>query len=438
MVSSGSTTQDMNAPTEISSQEQEEKGTMDNDQSYVEEEDDSRKIFLSRIANDFNKDSIIRIFEKEFGKNCIEEVALSVKHDNDEEKKEEENANNDFNNGNGKRKGKEEVNHRGFGFVTMSSIEKRNEAVEKGTVRGKAKELSKRKHTMYIRPIVRQQDEGTCVQVETETGDDNSNNNHHQNEANICYLWMNFRCPYGEDCKFEHKGEGGCIDTKGTNDPAKKMKKQKCFSYKKTGKCKLGDKCPYNHEFEVKVKPKLEENEKKDSKDIDCINWKTKGKCRKGDKCPYRHDDSVRQAFLAKKEKKKDKKKKRGRNDNAQPLSIRVFGLNYDSKEEDVREFFKDCGTIKEITFPTFEDSGRSKGYCGILFTSPKATAKATELDGSSLHDRWLSVQAGKMYLKQWEEMEKERANSKKGDEVTLGEFGQKIKKRKKHGFKNE
>ena len=72
---------------------------------------------------------------------------------------------------------------------------------------------------------------------------------------------------------------------------------------------------------------------------------------------------------------------------------------------------FQHCGPIVELTFPTFEDSGRSKGYCGILFQSPKAVAKAVELDGKELHGRWLRVQAGKMYLKQWEEQHASRAN---------------------------
>mmetsp|Transcript_24406 Transcript_24406/g.30034 ORF Transcript_24406/g.30034 Transcript_24406/m.30034 type:complete len:198 (-) Transcript_24406:40-633(-) len=180
----------------------------------------------------------------------------------------------------------------------------------------------------------------------------------------------------------------------------------------------------------------------KDSKEKDCINWKSKGKCRKGDKCPYKHDEAVRDACLEKKKRKakgSGNQNKRGRSDNPQPLSVRVFGLNYDTKEEDVREYFKDCGPIREMTFPTYEDSGRSKGYCGIFFTSPKATEKACELDGQELHGWWLSVQPGKMYLKQWEARETERLNTEKDEsndkEILVGEFGQKVKKRKKHGF---
>jgi RNA recognition motif-containing protein len=87
--------------------------------------------------------------------------------------------------------------------------------------------------------------------------------------------------------------------------------------------------------------------------------------------------------------------------------------------------------------FPVFEDSGRSKGYCGVLFTSPKATEKACELDGQELHGRWLSVQPGKMYLKQWAEREKTRLEETQA-EPEVGEFGQKVKKRKRHGFKDD
>jgi hypothetical protein len=238
-----------------------------------------------------------------------------------------------------------------------------------------------------------------------------------------------------------HEGEGGCLEKK---EKGASNKKKKCFDYRK-GKCKLGDECPFSHDFEVidKETPK----EKRADSEKDCINWKTKGKCRKGDKCKYRHDEALREAVLAKKKKRKGP----GNEDDAesarsrQPLSIRVFGLNYDTHEADVREFFKDCGIIVEVTFPKFEDSGRSKGYCGVLFQSPKAVAKAVELDGLELQGRWLRVQAGKMYLKQWEEHHESRKDPARfdeqheggeQDEPLVGEFGQKVKRRKKHGYK--
>ena len=89
-----------------------------------------------------------------------------------------------------------------------------------------------------------------------------------------------------------------------------------------------------------------------------------------------------------------------------QPLAVRVFGMAYDTKEQDVRELFKDCGMIHRIVFPTFEDSGRSKGYCGVWFASPKAVVKAEILDGTQLLGRWLRIQSGKtMDVKEWEKL---------------------------------
>jgi len=172
------------------------------------------------------------------------------------------------------------------------------------------------------------------------------------------------------------------------------------------------------------------------------------------DKCLYRHDEAVRNARLAKKSDRTDETitspSSKKRKANSQPLSIRVFGLNYDTKVSDIRENFGHFGYISEITFPVYEDSGRSKGYCGILFTSPKATDKACELNKKELLGRWLSVQPGKMYLKQSAEREQLRLDDRKnaegcdegeedGNTATVqhvGEFGQKVKTRKKHGFK--
>lgn len=201
-------------------------------------------------------------------------------------------------------------------------------------------------------------------------------------------------------------------------------KRKRSVSTLKRASASLVRSVPF-HDFVVKEK----NNKPREDSEKDCITWKKKGKCSKGDKCPYRHDEALQKKALEK------KKRKRGDMKERQPLSVRVFGLNYDTTESDVRAYFQHCGPIMELTFPKFEDSGRSKGYCGILFQSPKAVAKAVELDGKELHGRWLRVQAGKMYLKQWEEQHESR-KVEKSDEAQVGEFGQKVKKRKQHGFK--
>ena len=337
--------------------------------------------------------------------------------------------------------------HRGFGFVTFNSIEQQTKAIEAGTIRGCAKINSKRKHTLYIRPVVRDEDEGGGANSNDSGGGVKCSSN-----KNICFLWQQHRCPYGEECKFVHEGEGGSTKNNDGGDD-KSKKKQKCFAFKKSGKCKLGDECPYSHDV-CKVKESKAEaaegdsekkldgakSKKKDKSQVDCINWKNKGKCRKGDKCPFKHDATIRDKVIAKKNKNKDSHTKQQQEDKTRaPLSIRVFGLNYDTKESDIRSFFEHCGPIMEITFPTFEDSGRSKGYCGVLFQSPKAVEKAVAKDGEELHGRWLSIQEGKMYLRKWEEVENGRKRDKAGndedDKPLVGEYGQKVKKRKHHGF---
>ena len=345
------------------------------------ENEDDRKIFLTRIPSDFDQDTIKRILQEYFGDGSVQGIYLVSSREGrvDTESLNETHASTE----------EETKSHRGFAFVVMSTTTICKRALEKGTVRGSQKMNSKKKHTMYIRSVVRENDiNGVCDDI--------------QKQKDICYLWANFRCPYGPNCKFRHDGEGGLLE----KNRVEKKKKTKVIVIK-------------------------------EAKDKDCINWKTKGKCRKGEKCPYKHDEAVREAFLKKKEKKssekEDSKKKRQRRANPQPLSVRVFGLNYETTENDVREYFKHCGPIREITFPVFGDSGRSKGYCGVLFTSPKATEKACLLNGEQLHGRWLSVQAGKMYLKQWAERERIRTV-----EADIGEFGQKVKRRKKHGFKDE
>lgn len=442
------------------------------DQGYDVEGDDDRKVFLTRIPTTFDETSIQHIFEKYFGVDCVEYVSLVRNRDEEKDNEKESGKANTPNNDKKKhvsnetsKSNNEEAEHRGFAFVTMKTIEKQKEAIAKENVRGKAREGKKRKHTMYIRPISRSNSSydnsnfDDCHVVETKSEQDDSQQLQGSG-SNVCYLWNKFRCPYGDQCKFEHIGDGGCITS--TEADAKKKKKQKCHSFRTKGKCALGEKCPYSHDFICKkVHAYIIDSESnkdsstsmttpKDKKDKDCINWKTKGKCRKGDKCPYKHDEAILQALILKKENKEkralEEKKKKNKNDKTpQPLGVRVFGLNYDTTEKDVREYFEHCGKIREITFPTFEDSGRSKGYCGILFTSPYATEKACELDGHDLHGRWLSVQPGKMYLRKWEDMEQSRKHQRDGgmsgegnEGHTVGEFGQRVKKRKTHGFKDD
>ena len=137
------------------------------------------------------------------------------------------------------------------------------------------------------------------------------------------------------------------------------------------------------------------------------------------DRCGYKHDPEVQKKALEKIARKKRLRQEGGdgpdqsgtkkRRKEKQPLSVRVFGLNYDTTEADVKEFIESTAghPIKSIVFPRFEDSNRSKGYCGVYFASPKAAKAAVEnCDNAELHGRWLRVQTGKsMTIEAWESL---------------------------------
>lgn len=356
---------------------------------------DEFKIHISRVPTKFNEDIVSRILkehlqgdketENEEASSDVDAItveliyaredegATSHKRDDREAMEQEEKQETST--------GQVQKEHRGFGFVTFTSNDLYEKALELQTIKGGRKRKSTKLYTMYLRPYATSEE-----------------------DAKVCYLWTQNRCHYGDSCTFAHTGPGACVEVK-ANDTDKK-KKGKCFAFKK-GKCDKGDACPFSHDFEIKATASKESEKKLDipKSEKDCISWKTKGKCGKGDSCPYRHDpELLKKVELKKKRKRAEKAENGDKPKQKQPLSIRVFGLAYDTTEQDVRDFFQDCGKIQTITFPTFDDSGRSKGYCGVWFSSPKAVAKAIELDGKELLGRWLSIQAGKMYLKQWEE----------------------------------
>lgn len=356
--------------------------------------DDELKVHISRVPVKFSEETLHRILREKLLTDGQESQKITVELVYPREDSQDDNGGADHGDTAAADKAEEKTGkdstkeHRGFGFVTFEAKDIYDKAIAMDSIKGGRKATSKKLHTIYLRPYTTNEE-----------------------ETNVCYLWKQMRCPYHDNCKFSHVGPGACLEVQ---EASSKKKKGKCFAYKK-GKCNKGDDCPFSHDFTPSVKVPIcptttNEGRKEIAKsEKDCINWKTKGKCRKQDKCPYRHDPELQKKALESKKRKREaqddgedstKKEK-------QPLCIRVFGMAYDSKEEDIREMFQHCGKIQSISFPIFEDSGRSKGYCGVWFSSPKAVAKAIELDGQELHGRWLSIQAGKMYLRQWEENHK-------------------------------
>ena len=388
------------------------------------------KIHISRIPTKFNEEIVERILKESLLKQQSEEsneeeeqyeVEVELIYPRDEEEGDESNQNsndptteehgNDNDNPNGAKKDKDPTKtkeHRGFGFAIFQGknanrIHERS--LELQTLKGGRKATSTKKYAMYIRPCVSRQDLKNN-KVDTTVVDPNQ-----------CYLWSQHRCPYGDHCKFNHTGPGSCKILPTASDDQRKKKKGRCFAFKK-GKCKKGDDCPFSHDFVPTVQvvapsedggaenKTSDENKKKDIPDSekDCINWKTKGRCRKRDTCPYKHDPEKCNLKKKRKQEKLSKENAQQQLKEKQPLSVRVFGMNYETTEEDIRQFFDGCGKIHNVEFPLFEDSGRSKGYCCIHFSSPKAVTKAIELNGQELMGRWLSIQAGKMLVQKWEQ----------------------------------
>jgi hypothetical protein len=319
----------------------------------------TNKIFLSRIHASFDEHSVKRLLEETLGIDAVVSVQLAYVQDEAVKKQADETSEKNI---------KTAAKHSGYGFVVLKSPKLAAEATALQTIRGTAKETSTKKHSFYIGRVA----------AESEGSQQN------------CFLWTQHRCPYGVDCKFAHDGPGGILAT-----TTERAKLKKCRDYSK-GKCRKGNDCLFSHDFIVASKAEL--SAKADS-EKDCLNWKTKGKCRKLDSCPYKHEEAMRGIKKRKLDAIKNETTKASKK--RQPLWARVYGLSYDTTEDAVRMLFRDCGPIKQLEWPVFQDSGRSKGYCGVLFESPTAVEKAVALNGHELDGRWLSIQAGKMYLDQ-------------------------------------
>jgi nucleolin len=72
---------------------------------------------------------------------------------------------------------------------------------------------------------------------------------------------------------------------------------------------------------------------------------------------------------------------------------IYVKGLPWQATEDEVREFFKDCGTITSCETP-LDENGRSSGTAYVKFSSRSGIDAALALDGQTWPDttRWLKI----------------------------------------------
>ena len=107
---------------------------------------DSRKAFISRIPSAFDSGSVKRILEEKFGTGSVEDVSI-VYNREDGDDGEEGRGGEQVDEARAESSNVDDSSreHRGFGFATFFSA----------SVRDGAKETSKRKQTMYIRPLDR-------------------------------------------------------------------------------------------------------------------------------------------------------------------------------------------------------------------------------------------------------------------------------------------
>lgn len=72
--------------------------------------------------------------------------------------------------------------------------------------------------------------------------------------------------------------------------------------------------------------------------------------------------------------------------------SVFVKGLPYDANDESIRELFSKCGTIVELDAPTFEDSGRCRGFAKLTFSTVDEAKAAITLHNVEVGGRNIGV----------------------------------------------
>jgi nucleolin len=77
-------------------------------------------------------------------------------------------------------------------------------------------------------------------------------------------------------------------------------------------------------------------------------------------------------------------------------LQVYAAGLPYTASEADVRAFFAPCGEITLIRAPTYQDTGRLRGFAHVTFAARAGVAAALALDGAHMGARYVSVAAAK------------------------------------------
>jgi RNA recognition motif-containing protein len=187
-----------------------------------DEQSEKFEVFVSRLPTAWSEEQLRQHFEACFGN----VLSVTIKTDDTSNKS------------------------LGYGFVVFSSQASQEAALEQQSIHAK-------KRIIQIRPIGYGQD------------------------TNVCYLWQRHQCVRGDNCKFLHEGDGGCLLVSAPGEG----KRKKCISFKSKGKCSKGDACPFLHV----VNTDQVSNPKQISPKSICHAFQKRGICRKGTACKFQH-----------------------------------------------------------------------------------------------------------------------------------------------------
>ena len=78
-------------------------------------------------------------------------------------------------------------------------------------------------------------------------------------------------------------------------------------------------------------------------------------------------------------------------------MSIYAGNLSYQVTENDLKEVFKEYGTVKRVQLPTDRETGRLRGFAFVeMSTDAEEEAAITALDGAEWMGRSLKVNKAK------------------------------------------
>jgi len=69
-----------------------------------------------------------------------------------------------------------------------------------------------------------------------------------------------------------------------------------------------------------------------------------------------------------------------------------VGGISFDTEEDGLRAFFKDCGEIEDLHMPVHADTGYKRGFAFVTFADAAGATAGAALNDGELDGRWLNI----------------------------------------------